>query len=330
MKVLYGIQGTGNGHISRAMDIIPCLAKKVDLDILVSGNQSDIELQYPIKYRKDGLSFIFGKKGGIDLLATLSKLNPIQFFHDVKELPVHEYSLVISDFEPISAWSAKLGKVPSVSLSHQAAVLNEHAPKPGRKSLIGEFILKNYAPAKSKAGFHFKPYGEGIYTPIIRQQVRRQEVRNKDHITVYLPSYHDELLLEMLREFPVENWNVFSKYCESEYSIERVHFYPLDNELFTRSMAEGKAVICGAGFETPSEALFLGKKLLVVPMRNQYEQQCNARCLEELGVPVVKSFSKKALPEISKWLETERTLQMEYQDRTESIVNAVLSQIKIS
>ena len=133
----------------------------------------------------------------------------------------------------------------------------------------------------------------------------------------------------MLREFPTENWNVFSKYSESEYINESVHFFPLDSELFTRSMASGKAVICGAGFETPSEAIFLGKKLLVVPMRNQYEQQCNARCLEELGVQIVKSFSRKVLPEISEWLETEQTLQIEYQDRTESIVNAILSQIKI-
>jgi uncharacterized protein (TIGR00661 family) len=327
MKVLYGIQGTGNGHISRAMDIIPCLAKKVDLDILVSGSQSDIELQYPIKYRKDGLSFIFGKKGGIDLAATLARLNPIQFFRDVKDLPVHEYSLVISDFEPISAWSAKLGKVPSVSLSHQAAVLNKHAPKPHKKDRLGEFILKNYAPAPNKAGFHFKSYGEGIYTPIIRQQIRSQEVKNNDHITVYLPSYDDDRLLEVLGEFPRETWNVFSKHCAREYSNGKINFYPLDNEAFTRSMAQGKAVICGAGFETPSEALFLGKKLLVVPMRNQYEQQCNARCLEEMGVPVIKSFSRKALPEISKWLETEQTLRIEYHDRTESIVNAILSQI---
>ena len=28
MKILYAIQGTGNGHISRARDIIPVLQKK--------------------------------------------------------------------------------------------------------------------------------------------------------------------------------------------------------------------------------------------------------------------------------------------------------------
>ena len=330
MRVLYGIQGTGNGHISRAMDIIPFLAKKTDLDILVSGCQSDIELPYPIKYKKKGLSFIFGKKGGIDFKSTLSKLNPIQFIHDVKDLPVRDYSLVISDFEPISAWSAKLNKVPSVSLSHQAAVLHKHAPRPRKQDLMGKFILKNYAPANSTAGFHFKSYGEGVYTPIIRQQIRRQEVRSEDHITVYLPSYNDSHIFEVLGEFPSERWNVFSKHCDREYSKGNVFFFPPDNQRFTQSLAEGKAVICGAGFETPSEALFLGKKLLVVPMRGQFEQQCNARSLEELGVPVIKAFNRKSLSQISDWLETGQALQIEYRDRTESIVNAILDQIKNS
>ena len=62
MKILYAIQGTGNGHISRARDIIPLLQKKGDLDILISGIQADVELPYEVKYKLKGLSFIFGKK----------------------------------------------------------------------------------------------------------------------------------------------------------------------------------------------------------------------------------------------------------------------------
>ncbi|MEZ4906171.1 MAG: hypothetical protein R2771_00610 [Saprospiraceae bacterium] len=43
-KVLYAIQSTGKGHINRALSIIPELAKKTDLDILISGDQGDINL----------------------------------------------------------------------------------------------------------------------------------------------------------------------------------------------------------------------------------------------------------------------------------------------
>jgi hypothetical protein len=48
-------------------------------------------------------------------------------------------------------------------------------------------------------------------------------------------------------------------------------------------MINATGVLCGAGFETPAEAIYLRKKLLVVPMKNQYEQQCNGIAVEENG-----------------------------------------------
>ena len=73
MRLLYAIQGTGNGHISRAEDIIPILKEYGKLDIFVSGAQADIKLSYPLKYKSRGLSFFFGKSGGIDFLKTFKQ-----------------------------------------------------------------------------------------------------------------------------------------------------------------------------------------------------------------------------------------------------------------
>lgn len=61
MRILYAIQGTGNGHVCRAEDIVPLLMKKGEVDVLISGTQADVQLPFPIKYRFEGLSFIFGK-----------------------------------------------------------------------------------------------------------------------------------------------------------------------------------------------------------------------------------------------------------------------------
>ena len=52
MKVLYAIQGTGNGHLSRAEEIVPILNKYVDTTVLVSGNQSQIQSNFEINYKK--------------------------------------------------------------------------------------------------------------------------------------------------------------------------------------------------------------------------------------------------------------------------------------
>ena len=78
MKILYGVQGTGNGHITRAMEIIPYLQQKGEVDILVSGIQTDIELPFEVKYLFNGLSFIFGKKGGVDYWKTFMKMNSMK------------------------------------------------------------------------------------------------------------------------------------------------------------------------------------------------------------------------------------------------------------
>ena len=130
MKVLYAIQGTGNGHLSRARDVIPVLqSKNIELDILVSGIQADVDLPFNIKYKFHGLSYIFGKKGGVDLWKTYSNSNLKGLRKDIKNLPVEEYDLVINDFEPVSAWAAKRKNIPCVSFSHQAAVLSKNAPK---------------------------------------------------------------------------------------------------------------------------------------------------------------------------------------------------------
>src|SRR6478609_7092451 len=124
MKILYAVQGTGNGHITRAMEIIPYLEKKGELDILVSGIQSDIELPFKVKYRFNGLSFIFGKKGGVDFWKTFVKLNSIQLLKEIKKLDVKEYDLIISDFEPVSCWAAIKAKRVCIGLSNQVATLH--------------------------------------------------------------------------------------------------------------------------------------------------------------------------------------------------------------
>ncbi|SHJ72586.1 conserved hypothetical protein [Maribacter aquivivus] len=327
MKVLYAIQGTGNGHLSRARDVIPALLKhNISLDILVSGIQADIKLPYPIKYQLKGLSFIFGKKGGIDVWKTYYRANSLRLQKEIKSIPVEEYDLIINDFEPVTAWACKLKNKPCYSFSHQAAVLSNLAPKPKKKDRMGNWILNNYAPTSHQFGLHFKPYEANIYTPIIRNDVRSAAVSNGEHYTVYLPSYSDEKLLRFLSKMKNTKWEVFSKHNNYEYFSNNIHIKPITNEAFVKSMASSKGVFCGAGFETPAESLFMQKKLLVIPMKGQYEQQCNAAALSEMGVPVIKSLKKKHLAKLKDWLNTDTVVPVDYPDTTDQIVSKLLEE----
>lgn len=324
MKILYAIQGTGNGHLSRARDIIPVLQQKGELDILVSGIQADVELPYPVKYKFKGLSFIFGKNGGIDLLATYRKSNLKQLYNEIKSLPIEDYDLVLNDFEPVSAWACKMKHKECIGLSHQAAVINKKSPKPKKKDLVGKTVLNNYAPVTKAYGLHFGAYDKNIFTPVIRSQVREAKTEKKMHYTVYLPAYSDERIIKVLGEIKNIQWQVFSKHTKKEYTEKNVYIRPINNEAFIESFINCTGVLCGAGFETPAEALFLKKKLMVIPMKGQYEQQCNAAALKTMSVPVIKSLKKKHLDKIKEWTENKQQIVVNYPDTTQRIINMLI------
>ncbi|RZJ89026.1 MAG: glycosyl transferase [Chryseobacterium sp.] len=323
MKILYAIQGTGNGHISRAREIVPLLQQHGDVDILVSGTQADVQLSQDIKFKLHGFSFIFGKKGGVDHYQTWKSMNLRRFTNDMRSLPLEEYNLILNDFEPVTAWACKMKGVESVGLSHQASFQSKHVPKP--KSIDwAQLVMRYYAPATHYIGFHFDKYDDFIYTPVIRSEIRQITPENKGHYTVYLPAIDDQWLTPILKQMPDTRWEVFSKHCHQAYTDGNVEVRPVHNEGFNKSMADCAGLLTGGGFEGPAEALYLGKKLLVVPMKFQYEQQCNAYALKQFGLPVIWGSEKNWLPVIRKWVAEPQEHQFHFPDETASVIDKVV------
>jgi uncharacterized protein (TIGR00661 family) len=326
LKILFAIQGTGNGHLSRARDVYPELCKFGEVDVLISGIQADVDFPFPVKYRYYGMSFIFGKKGGVDIWLTAKRLNLIKLIKDIWDLPVNDYDLVVNDFEPVSSWACKLKKKACIGLSHQSAVLHKDAPKPKQGDLKGELVLKYYAPVTASYGFHFKAYPPNVFTPVIRNQIREITPVNNGHYTVYLPAYDDANLVKHLSAFPDTKWEVFSKHNKTPFADKNISVQPINNDAFIESMATSTGVLCGAGFEGPAEALFLGKKLLAIPMKEQYEQQCNAAGLEEIGVPVIKELNARYYTQIEEWIKSEELIYVNYPDQTSGIIAQLIQE----
>ena len=325
-RILYAIQGTGNGHLSRALDVVPLLqARASRLDVLVSGPPADLTLPFKVRYRAQGMGFAFGKKGGINFVKTFWQFHSATFLHEVRHLPVENYDLVISDFEPVSSWACKWRGVPCVALSHQSAVLHPAAPWPTAENPAGRAVLRHYAPSTAQYGFHFQAYAPGIFTPVIRQQVRALEPTNEGHYTVYLPAFEEKILVDRLQYLSrATHWEVFSKHSTASTTHGRVRVRPVSGAAFLESLARSGGVLCGAGFETPAEALYLGKKLLVLPMKQQYEQHCNAAALKEMGVPVITNLRDKHLDTVDEWLHHGRAVPVNYSDETAAILDRLL------
>ncbi|WP_423126377.1 glycosyltransferase family protein [Gaoshiqia sp. Z1-71] len=324
LRILYAIQGTGNGHLARATEIVPLLKQLARTDVLVSGIQGDIKLPFPVDYRLYGMSFIFGRKGGVSLLKTLYRLRPLRLIRDLAKLPVKQYDLVLCDFEPVSAWACRLKRKPCIGVSHQNAVLHAKAPLPDKKNSLGHFILKNYAPVSFKYGFHFTALDADNYSPVIRPAIRKAVPENKGHYTVYLPAYSNKEIEHILSAFPDTRWEVFSKHSPETYQQKNISFHPVSLEGFSKSFINCAGILCTAGFETPAEAIYMGKKLCVVPMKNQYEQACNAAFLKSMEITVLTDL-RTGQNQIGRWLKEEDALQIDFPDDTAEILKKIIS-----
>ncbi|TAD98132.1 MAG: glycosyl transferase [Bacteroidetes bacterium] len=326
MKILYAIQGTGNGHVSRAREIVPILAEFGELDLFLSGENSQVDLPFPIKYRSKGLSLYYDKKGGLDYLKIFSKFKSRRLVKEIRDFPIKKYDLIINDFEFITAYAAKLRKKACVGFGHQASFLSPNTPRPEEKSYLGEFLLKNYAPCTTAVGLHFDNFDSFIHKPVIRSEVRELKIKEKEHFSVYLPHYDDEELIKFFKKRREVEWHIFSKNVRHKERRKNIKIYPVQSEKFLRSMASSKGVITGAGFETPAEAIYLGKKLMTIPIAGQYEQVCNAEALKKLGVTVIKKINKEFDQKLSNWLENTNHLQISYPDQTAKIIENMVTE----
>jgi uncharacterized protein (TIGR00661 family) len=314
MKILYAIQATGNGHISRGIELLPYLKQYGDVDVFLSGSNSSLHTELPVQYRSKGASLFYGNKGGLDYLKMLKEFSPVRIWKEANDLPVEKYDVVINDFESITSLACKIKNVPSINFGHQASFKSKNTPRPAKKEFAGEFLLKNYALATAYIGLHFKSYDDFIYSPVIKEDILRAEIKNEGHITVYLSHYSDEILSKHFKQLPDLKFEVFSKKVKTRTREGNISFIPVDNKAFNESMISAAGIITGAGFETPAEALYMGKKLMCLPIKAQYEQLCNAEALKDFNVPIIHSIDQTFTKSVESWLNNAaiQTLQLSH------------------
>lgn len=318
MRVLYGIQSTGNGHLTRSAKVINRLIKsRCMVDILTSGNNSQVKFPFPIKWNLRGLTFYYNGKGGINYWKTFKELKIREFLNDIK-LDLSDYDLIISDYEPITAWAAKKQNKICVGLSNQCSFLSDKTPRPKNKNLFGELLLKKLVPVTHPIGLHFESYDDFIYTPIIRDNLMSIKANDYGHYTVYLPTFDIETIVKEVSQIRSVRFEIFTNIKKPIYFKKNV-VRPIDKDRFEESLRNCHGIITAGGFQTSVEALYLGKKLMLVPTYGQYEQSCNSIALEQKGV------MSGEISDIKTFVERSQTIKMDWKDSTDQIVNKILS-----
>ena len=324
MKILYSVQATGNGHISRAMEVLPYLENYGEVDVFLSGANSTLELSMPIKFRSKGLSLFYTCSGGLNYSRILRQLSLTRIRKEINELPVHKYDLVLNDFDCIISVGLARRNIPSIHFGHQASFLSPKTPRPEKISKAGEWVLKNYAKASQQVGLHFESYDDFILSPVIKKRIVTSDPKDQGHITVYLPSYCLPELLHYFGQLKDHRFHIFTWEVSTPQKHGNIIFHPVSNIAFSESMINCRAIICGAGFETPAEALYLGKKMMVMPIKGQYEQKCNAAALERLGVRTISQLDSSFGNVFGDWITHDKEIKLNYEYSTGEIISVLM------
>lgn len=324
MKIFYAIQGTGNGHISRAVELYPYLKKYGEIDFFLSGSNAHLNTDLPIKYTSKGLSLFYKHTGGLDYSKIAGSLS-LHLLKDAKALPIENYDLVVNDFEFITSLACSLKKVPCIHFGHQASFQSKKTPRPKVVNPLGNFILENFVKSKKHIGLHFDPYDKNIYNPIIKNEIIDATPINDGHITVYLPQYTISVLEPHLLEQSAFHFEVFTKEVSSILCKKNITYYPINNRQFTSSMIRCYGIITAGGFETPAEAMYMNKKILSIPIRNHFEQECNSIALAKKGVMVLKKIDDKFPTHFKQWVNYKQPVKLNLTHNTAEIVDILIN-----
>lgn len=309
MKILYGVQATGNGHITRARAMNKALAKReIKVDYLFSGRARedlfDMD-EFGDFSCRDGLTFVT-ESGSVKPLATFRKNHFLALFQDIQQLNLSDYDLVLSDFEPITAWAARRQKVRSIALGHQYA-FDHKIPKKGNNPATALF-MRYFAPADTRLGLHWHHFGQPILPPIAdTEKASTTSIENK--IVVYLGFENTQAVINYLTPFTDFQFFIYGHFKQSE-NRGHIQLCPLSREGFKKDLADCNGVISNAGFELASEAIHLGKKLLVKPLKGQMEQLSNALALEQLSLGL--SMNTLCNKTLTQWLNNFKGKQVIY------------------
>ena len=293
-NILYGVNGEGSGHSTRAKEVILHLQRQGHSVHVVSFDRGLRNLSESF-----AVTEIFGLRcayvnNRVRYRHTLAKnlLKAPRAARSLKQLArlVEEkkIELVITDFEPLTAHVAHRKRLPLIAIDNQHAITNTRVSLPcgyGRDAAAVKLVTRMMTPrADAYLVLSFFPApvkrrNTFLFPPILRQEVLAAMPHSGDYALVYVTSPARDLaaLLKQVRY----KFIAYGFGCEGQNG--NILFKKPGMESFLHDLAGCGAVIANAGFSLVSEALHLGKPYLAVPVQNQFEQTFNAYYVGKIG-----------------------------------------------
>ena len=305
MKILYGIVGEGMGHATRSK--VTCehlIAQGHQVKIVVSGRaHAFLAKSFPDVVEIKGLTIKYvdnrmDRDGSLakNVLAAPDILgdNVTKYFSEVVKFAP---DAVISDFDSFAYLFAKRHGLPILSIDNQQIISrckHERVIKEGVQ--VDYQMTKAFVRAKLPGCDHYiittfffppvrKRYRDSttLVPPILRKPVldAKKTAKAGDHVLVYQTSTSDKSLVPTLQSLKGEKFVIYG--LRRNERAGNCTLKDFSEEGFVQDLASSRAIITNGGLSLIGEAIYLGKPIFSVPVKNQFEQVMNARYLEELG-----------------------------------------------
>ncbi len=326
MKILYGVCGEGFGHAFRALAVAEHLKERGhELLILTHDKAYEILKEKFNVLKIEGLGYVIEDnkirktRTFIYNIKNFPKnfLRRVEFKKIMKDFNPH---ICLTDFEPVSAYLAKIHRIPLISVDNEHVITSLRFKVP-KRYLPYSLLTKNIVRAMTGRAkylivasfFDFVPKKKNVFVvpPVLRPDILSRKTEDGRKIVVYL-SREDNSILDILKQIG-ERFVVFG------YNVDRIegNLEFKTREKFLDELVRCKAVISTAGFTLISEAIYLKKPFLALPIYGQLEQFLNAVYLKEAGFGdynenLTKEDVENFLAHLGKYRETLKAYNPDY------------------
>jgi uncharacterized protein (TIGR00661 family) len=291
-NILYGVNGEGAGHSTRAREVLSHLVARghnVHVASFDRGLQNlkssfDVTEIYGFRFAYVNNRVRYKRTIAKNLITVPQAAKSMSRLNDLVD--DWKIDLVVTDFEPLSCHAGHKKGLPIVSIDNQHCLTNAVVsyPKEYRSDAAAAKLVTRLMTPRANAylviSFFTAPVKKRdtfLFPPLLRQEILNAKPSEGDHILVYVTSPAPALakLLNGVRS------NFVAYGFNHEGRDGNITYKKPSLDGFFADLVSARAIVANSGFSLVTEALHLGKPYLAVPVSHQFEQIFNAYWLDK-------------------------------------------------
>lgn len=320
MKYLFIIQGEGRGHLTQAISLSSILRKNGHevVGALVGKNKERVIPDFfydkivteVITYNSP--NFVWNKaETDVKLFQTVVSNMTASKFRDYNksmdlihnEIKEREPDVVINFYELLAGLTNLRynEQTPFISMAHQYLIMHSQYPfrKMDKQNMLYlklNTFLSSYGSSKKLGLSFYDMEGDtnnniSIVPPLLRDDVLKLKPTQGDYILTYIvvKGFAEEIM-KWHYENPEQKLHVFwdkSDECEETKIDDTLTFHKINDIKFLEYLANCKAFVTTAGFESVCEAMYLNKSIMMIP--THVEQKINSLDAVSSGIGIASN-----------------------------------------